>query len=605
MSATLKILVCYHKPAKLYKDDIYIPIHLGRALATEASQDGKMSNEDYQWMLDNMIGDDTGDNISHLNRYFCELTAIYWAWKNYDKLGNPDYIGLMHYRRIFEKQDIEDAVNYDITAPFDKAYDGKNIGEQFSNVHHTEDLNEAINLLGDNYAKIAQTYLQQKNGYYYNMFIMKKEIFFEYCEYLFKALLSIHHKTDYETYTLYNQRMPRFVAERLTGIFITEKEKHNKIHKVSTVFSDVAANMPVKPIFRDAVCICLSSDDNYAQYLGVTIASIKANKKATDTFDICVLDGGISFDNKKKTQQLADNGFSIRFIDISGFLADIDTKIFSLNAHFTIATYFRFFIPQIFAHYEKVLYFDCDLVVNADVAELFYTDMENYALEAVYDIDMTRRLATDKFYDRNIDKYLTNVLKMEHPTTYFQAGVLLLDITKLKNMDFTNKCLECLKTIQEPMYVDQCVLNSLFDGNYKKLDMRWNVLWQLPYYVKDLDRQLPVMAYKEYFEARTTPFIIHYASAIKPWKNPEIELADIWWKYARQTPFYEEILCDLNSHTGLLRTVFNYKKDKVRYLKYKLLSKITFGKTRKHYKSQKKELKTHLKEVKSFLKGIH
>ena len=59
-----------------------------------------MSEKDYQWMLDNMIGDDTGDNISELNRNFNELTAIYWAWKNYDKLGNPDYIGLAHYRRF-------------------------------------------------------------------------------------------------------------------------------------------------------------------------------------------------------------------------------------------------------------------------------------------------------------------------------------------------------------------------------------------------------------------------------------------------------------------------------------------------------------------------
>ena len=97
----VKILVGYHKPAYLLKTDVLVPIHLGRALATDASKDGKMSQEDYQWMLDNMIGDDTGDNISHLNREFCELTAIYWAWKNYDKLGNPDYIGFMHYRRHF------------------------------------------------------------------------------------------------------------------------------------------------------------------------------------------------------------------------------------------------------------------------------------------------------------------------------------------------------------------------------------------------------------------------------------------------------------------------------------------------------------------------
>lgn len=98
---TVKILVGYHRPAVLLKDEVLTPIHLGRALATEASKDGSMSKEDYQWMLDNMIGDDTGENISEENRKYCELTALYWAWKNYDKLGNPDYVGFMQYRRHF------------------------------------------------------------------------------------------------------------------------------------------------------------------------------------------------------------------------------------------------------------------------------------------------------------------------------------------------------------------------------------------------------------------------------------------------------------------------------------------------------------------------
>jgi len=48
-----------------------------------------------------MIGDDTGENISSRNEIFCEITSQYWAWKNYEQLGNPDYIGFMHYRRHF------------------------------------------------------------------------------------------------------------------------------------------------------------------------------------------------------------------------------------------------------------------------------------------------------------------------------------------------------------------------------------------------------------------------------------------------------------------------------------------------------------------------
>ncbi|EOH7902799.1 DUF4422 domain-containing protein, partial [Campylobacter coli] len=98
---SIKILIGYHKPAVLFKDEILTPIHLGRALATQASKDGEMSKEDFEWMCENMIGDDTGDNISYLNRYFAEFSGLYWAWKNYSRLSNPDYIGFMHYRRHF------------------------------------------------------------------------------------------------------------------------------------------------------------------------------------------------------------------------------------------------------------------------------------------------------------------------------------------------------------------------------------------------------------------------------------------------------------------------------------------------------------------------
>lgn len=233
---SVKILVGYHKPAILFKNDVFVPIHLGRALATAASKDGKISTDDYQWMLDNMIGDDTGDNISHLNRYFAEMTAIYWAWKNYDKLGNPDYIGLAHYRRMFGADDVKNAINYDITATANGI--SATIEKQWADNHATDDLDRAIKLLvkkDKKYARVADEYVKQTHGYFYNMFIMKKDMFFEYCETLFGILMKIHDDIDYSSYNAYNQRMPAFVAERLTGIFVTEKEKKNRVHRVHTI----------------------------------------------------------------------------------------------------------------------------------------------------------------------------------------------------------------------------------------------------------------------------------------------------------------------------------------------------------------------------------
>lgn len=79
-----KILVCCHKQAELPHDANFMPIHVGKELSKQA--------------LD-MTGDNSGDNISKLNPFFCELTAQYWAWKN---LSGVDIIGLCHYRRFFK-----------------------------------------------------------------------------------------------------------------------------------------------------------------------------------------------------------------------------------------------------------------------------------------------------------------------------------------------------------------------------------------------------------------------------------------------------------------------------------------------------------------------
>ena len=78
----IKILIAAHKEYKVPEDTIYLPIHVGKELSTQSLP---------------FIGDNTGKHISSKNPHYCELTALYWAWKNLD----ADYIGLAHYRRHF------------------------------------------------------------------------------------------------------------------------------------------------------------------------------------------------------------------------------------------------------------------------------------------------------------------------------------------------------------------------------------------------------------------------------------------------------------------------------------------------------------------------
>lgn len=201
----IKILVCYHKKAKLFKNDILVPIHCGREVAFQKSKDGMISKKDYNWLKKNTIGDNTGNHVSHLNRQINEMTAIYWAWKNYDKLGNPDYIGLMHYRRLFDlsylfankKNNIEKMFQEEYLNNIIDKYDvicqtGKQITKPW--LHNFEQYQEFVNLSEKNHPLLYQQYLKFKEKqtfYFNNMFILKKEDFFNMCEEIFPLILKL------------------------------------------------------------------------------------------------------------------------------------------------------------------------------------------------------------------------------------------------------------------------------------------------------------------------------------------------------------------------------------------------------------------------------
>lgn len=210
----IKILVCYHKKDKLFKNNVLVPIHCGRKLACQASKDGKISKKDYQWLLDNMIGDDTGENISELNREVNEMSAIYWAWKNYDKLGNPDYIGLCHYRRLFD-------FSYIIKTPLFNYLDNLGLNEKClnkllknydfvyregfkikdNNLHTFEPYQVNVNLSESYHQLLFEEYIKFKKEqifYCNSMFIMKKEDFFSYCEEIFTLMFDFLNKPKNE-----------------------------------------------------------------------------------------------------------------------------------------------------------------------------------------------------------------------------------------------------------------------------------------------------------------------------------------------------------------------------------------------------------------------
>lgn len=666
----IKILVACHTPCSLIQNDILTPIHVGRALAVNNMCKGTSSEVNLNWMLSNTIGDNTGDNISEKNRNINELTALYWAWKNYDNLGNPDYIGLMHYRRHLcfnlENQEVPNRVgiipnkkiddeyiekygltaekiteivkNYDIVVAEKCDLEKIGTGNCYNHyltanpsVNHIKDYDTVINIINKMYPEYQESvkiYNSSRYAYFTNIFIMKKELFDEYASWIFPILFEAEKQIDLTDYNVAEARALGYISEWLFGIWYTHLLRTKDINSFELKRTFVEDTSPkitydLKPQFNEKnIAVCLSTDINYISYLGVTIQSIIANASPDYHYDINILYETLPVAMQKKITDLSTKNVSIRFICMQNFLQEQNKNgLFFVRSHFSMATYFRFFLPDLMQNYDKVLYIDCDLVANKDIKELYETPLdEQYLLGAVKDFEVIRWATKDKNWSQS---YLNHFLGISNVHNYFQAGVLLLNLKQMKVEGTIKKLFETLERIKTPRFVDQDIFNIVCEGRVLYLDPRWNVEYHIPIWNADWMQTMPANELYEYIDSRNNPYIIHYAGSKKPWHNAALEMADYWWKYARQTPFYEEILyknlkigstvqnitqqitqqITKTADNDLIKEVASYSKNRFDYYRSKLLSKVTIGKLRKHYKNKKKKLKTKIKKVKQFLKG--
>lgn len=569
---SIKILVGYHKPAVLLKDEILTPIHLGRALATEASKDGKLSKQDYEWLCENMIGDDTGDNISHLNRYFCELTGIYWAWKNYDKLGNPDYIGFMHYRRQFlfkegiklapriwinysptyefadkhymditDISNFEDIYSYEMILPEPLLYSNMGCNNlRMAYIRHMHDDKllldlEKIILNNDKYKEyqpFAKEFYKKEKSYPCNMFIMKKDLFFEYCDFLFDLSFDLYSKFETKLtnglLSLQHSRGIAMVGECITDIFIEySKSKHVSFKEFPVSFlkeTDIIKD--IKEEFKEQINICFYCNIHNSPYVSVSINSILSNCVDDKKYHVFILEEELPSNIKKLFKTLEKPNFRISFLNIKAALSNIDFEINKIKK-FNMQTYYKFFIPRIFKNFNKIVCLDCNTIVLDDISKLYALNIRDSFIAACTDILVCSK---EK-------KYLNDVLKIKNTDTYANTSVLVFNIPKCLNFDFENKALIVAKDTKCFKFVEADIFNKMLPS-IKFIDSSYNVSL-----ISDKDQQYHVISkmLDIYKRDLSKPKIICF-NEVLPFHNVVSEKADIWWHYARKTPFYEDIL---------------------------------------------------------------
>ena len=599
-----------------------------------------------------MLGDDTGDNISNKRETFNEFTVLYWAWKN----QKADYYGLCHYRRYLAFKNVEkklaagehdngcyteefiskkaieaygidektmrceiencDAIffkpiklsDFNLTSN----YDALKKNPKWHNIVDADKMLQIIKEKRPDIYMVAREYMFNFDySYLYNCFVMKKEIFNDFCEFVFSIFFELEKKLDTTNYSELMTRSVGTLGERLLGIWILWMKKQNKfkIYEHPLVFFQHPEQQAVeKPFFNKNECVlACSSSNEYAPYLSVWLQSILDHASKNTNYDIFVFERGISAENKKKLQDSVNcENIHLRFVNPISLLSSYDLKF---HGDYNIECYFRLCSPLILHNFEKVVFTDVDLIFNADPKELYDIPVGDKPLAACLDLVWGGVM---QYPSADWKKYADKVLKLNDPFRYFNTGVMLLNIPEFNKNDYSRKIIErCAAT--HYLILEQDALNAFFQKDIFYLDTAWNFPTENKgFKAISLFQFMPMRFLKQYKIDRKNPKIIHWAGSGKPWNDPSEDLAYLWWQYARKTPFYEEILARLtafqiqsqcSSIVDLLRRVMHYHCDKIKYWRYKILSKITFGKTRKHYKKKRKQFREMFKLVKKFIKN--
>ena len=267
---------------------------------------------------------------------------------------------------------------------------------------------------------------------------------------------------------------------------------------------------------KQEIPIFFAVDDGYIPFLAVTIQSIKENTTDNYLYNLRVLYTNISKENIERIQKLAEDNIVIEFVDLNYYIDRIKDKLYTRD-YYSKSTYFRLFLPNLYPDYDKILYLDSDIVVLDDVAKLYNINIKNSLVGAA-----TEETA---IYTSEIKNYAKRVIGVSDNKHYFNAGVLLMNLKEMREFGFQEKFLYLLEKNIYSVAQDQDYLNRMCKGRVKYINQMWN---KSPAPIQNVN----INKIK----------IIHYTLARKPWHNDSVLYSEYFWKYAKKTEFYDEIL---------------------------------------------------------------
>ncbi len=272
---------------------------------------------------------------------------------------------------------------------------------------------------------------------------------------------------------------------------------------------------------QNIIPIFFTTDESYAPWLDCAIRSMEEHASRAYRYQIIVLHQDLTKESQDKIASGVRAPFEIRFVPMEKELAGITDRTENRLRcdYFTLTIYFRLFIADRFPEYDKGIYLDSDIVVPGDISELFRVELGDNIIGACADHSITPV--------PELVEYVENAVGVPIDQ-YINSGILLMDLKKMRDVDFCDHFLRLLHTYHfDCLAPDQDYINAMCSGKIVYLDETWDAM--------------PPMGGKE-AEVLQNPKLIHYNLFQKPWCYDNIPYEEYFWRYAKESPFYPDIV---------------------------------------------------------------
>lgn len=261
----------------------------------------------------------------------------------------------------------------------------------------------------------------------------------------------------------------------------------------------------------------------------MTLASIEAHASDEYDYEAFILTEGFCQERQEKLLGMNLSHVRVRTVDVSHMVEGIREKLgATLRDYYSLSIFYRLFIPSLFKGIDRAVYLDCDIVLNDDIAKMYFEDMGENILGAVTDETIAPIPEFREYTESVIGTPLGE---------YFNSGVLLINAKKFREEKIEEKFIYLINKYNfRTVAPDQDYLNYLCRDRIKYLERGWN---KMPHKASRFDGK----------DVR----LVHYNMFEKPWRYNGVKYSELFWGYARRTPFYEDVCREYESYTSEMR----------------------------------------------------